>query len=161
MLAGMWNLKLSDPAATHALGVALGQVAREGDVVALIGDLGAGKTSLAQGVGEGLAVFEDVVSPTFNLVVEHEGRIPLLHADVYRLDAHELDAIGLEEQLEQWPGLVLVEWADRFPGLIPVDHVACRLQFMAGGGRRAQIAAAGAGRELLARWQAGFNAATG
>ena len=154
----MWIVTLPDPAATRALGAALGRAVVGPAVVALVGDLGAGKTSLAQGVGEGLAVDADVLSPTFTLVAEYEGRLPLLHADVYRLDAHELEHIGLEEQIEGWPGLALVEWADRFPDLIPLDHVACQLRDCPAGGREAHIAAAGAGAALLVRWRAEHDA---
>ena len=161
MYAAMWIVTLPDPAATHALGVALGRAAQGPGVVALIGGLGAGKTALAQGVGAGLGVQEPVVSPTFTLVVEHEGRLPLLHADVYRLEAHELEDVGLEEQLEGWPGLALVEWADRFPELIPLDHVACQLRVLPGGGREAIVAAAGEGAALLARWRAAHDAPAG
>jgi len=150
----MWIVTLPDPAATRALGAALGRAVDGPAVVALVGDLGAGKTSLAQGVGDGLGVSEDVVSPTFTLVAEYEGRLPLLHADVYRLEAHELEQIGIEEQLEDWPGLALVEWADRFPDLIPLDHVACQLRTRADGGREARIAAAGVGAHLVERWRA-------
>ena len=155
----MWIVKLPDAHATRALGAALGRAVTGPGVVALVGDLGAGKTSLAQGVGEGLDVPEDVVSPTFTLVAEYDGRLPLLHADVYRLESHELEHIGLEEQLEGWPGLALVEWADRFPELIPVDHVACQLRTLPAGGREALIAAAGGGAALLARWRAEHDAA--
>jgi tRNA threonylcarbamoyladenosine biosynthesis protein TsaE len=150
----MWIVTLADPAATRALGAALGRAVDGPAVVALVGDLGAGKTSLAQGVGDGMGVPEDIVSPTFTLVAEYEGRLPLLHADVYRLEAHELEHIGLEEQLERWPGLALVEWADRFPDLIPIDHIACQLHTLGAGGREARIAAAGAGVHLLERWRA-------
>lgn len=110
-------------AETRALGVALGRAAFPGTVVALIGDLGAGKTVLAKGVGEGLGVPGRVQSPTFVLVQAHEGgRLPLWHADLYRLgDDSELEQLALDELMEG--GVLLVEWADRFPGLLPADHL--------------------------------------
>ena len=154
----MWIVDLRDVDETRALGAALGRAVRGPAVVALVGDLGAGKTSLAQGVGDGLDVVEEVVSPTFTIVVEYEGRWPLLHADLYRLEAHELEHIGLEEQLEHWPGLAVVEWADRSPAVIPLDHVACQLRVTRAGGRQALIAAAGKGVELLARWRTELDA---
>jgi len=155
----MWIVDLRHVDDTRALGAALGRAVGGPSVVALVGDLGAGKTSLAQGVGDGLDVDGDVVSPTYTLVAEYEGRLPLLHADVYRLEAHELEHIGLEEQLEDWPGLALVEWADRFPELIPPDHVTCQLRVTDAGGRQAHIAGAGRGVALIARWRTELDAA--
>ena len=154
-------MDLRDVDDTRELGAALGRAVDGPAVVALVGDLGAGKTSLAQGVGYGLEVDEDVVSPTFTLVAEYEGRLALLHADVYRLGARELEQIGLEEQLEDWPGLALVEWADRFPDVVPLDHVTCQLRVTEAGGRQAHIAATGQGVSLVARWRAEFHAARG
>lgn len=150
----MWKVVLPDPAATRAFGAALGRVAAEPVVVALIGGLGAGKTSLAQGVGDGLGVTAAVVSPTFILVAEYPARLPLLHADLYRVEADELLGTGLEENLEGWPGVALVEWADRFPEVLPRAHLACRLVSDVDGGREARVAANGAAatRVLLA-WQ--------
>ena len=119
----MWILESRTPEDTWTLGCRLGEVAGEPLVVALVGDLGCGKTCLAQGIGAGLDIDQEILSPTFVLVNEYEGRQPLLHADVYRLKESELEAIGLEEQLEAWPGLALVEWADRFEELLPGDHL--------------------------------------
>ncbi len=157
MLEPMWTIDLPDEAATRALGRALGACADGPVVVALVGDLGAGKTAFAQGVGEGLQVAEAVVSPTFVLVSEYDGRLPLLHADVYRLEADELDAVGLEEQVEGWPGVALIEWADRFPHLVPEAHVVVRIGIV-GDARRATVAAGGAAATVVARWQAAHGA---
>lgn len=118
-----------DVAATQALGRALARVAPDrGLVVALVGDLGAGKTAFAQGVGQGLEVGVPIVSPTFVLVAEYEGTRPLLHADVYRIEEQDLPGVGLEELLETWPGVALVEWADRFVDILPDDHLVVRLE---------------------------------
>ena len=138
----MWTLVSPDPDTTRALGRTLGRVAGAGVVVALVGDLGAGKTCFAQGVGQGLEVADAVVSPTFVLIAEHEGRLPLLHADAYRLAAHELPGLGLEEAIEGWPGVALVEWADRFPEVLPCDRLEVHLT-EAPEGRRVAIAATG------------------
>ena len=126
---------------THALGVRLGQAARPGTLLALIGDLGAGKTALVRGLGEGLAVPSRVQSPTFVLVQVHEGgRLPLWHADLYRLsDDEELELLGLDEHLD---GVVAVEWADRFPEALPADRLEIRLHHEASG-RRAELRATG------------------
>lgn len=126
--------------AMHALGVAVGRAAFPGAVVALQGDLGAGKTVFAQGVGEGLGCAGPVTSPTFALVDVHDdGRLDLVHADLYRLDdPRELDQIGLEELLEG-DGVGVVEWCDRAPDVLPLDHL------------RLDLTHAGAGRVLAAR----------
>ena len=151
----MWNVICATNEDTQALGSLLGLCATSGSVVALVGDLGAGKTSFAQGVGVGLGVAQPVVSPTFVLVAEYpDGRLPLLHADTYRLEAGELEGTGLEESLEQWPGIALVEWADRFPEVLPGDHLVVRLNYE-GAGRAVSISATGPEHQiLLDRWRA-------
>lgn len=109
---------------TRRVGELIGQHAHAGTIVALVGDLGAGKTVLAKGIGAGLQVPSRVVSPTFVLVQAHEGgRLPLWHADLYRLgDADEIEQIGLVELAESG-GVTVVEWADRFPEVLPADHL--------------------------------------
>jgi tRNA threonylcarbamoyladenosine biosynthesis protein TsaE len=130
----MWTRHLSNADETQSLGRAIGQLAETGTVVALVGDLGAGKTTLAQGVGEGLAVAIPIVSPTFILLSEYEdGRLPLLHGDTYRLEQGELEGIGLEEIIEDWTGVVLLEWADRFPELLPTDHLQVSMKHIEDG----------------------------
>lgn len=150
----MWQLLCSSPDHTARAGAALGAACDGPLVVALQGPLGAGKTCFAQGVGEALEVAEPVVSPTFVLVAEYEGRLPLLHADCYRLEPHELWDTGLEETLEVWPGLALVEWADRFPDLLPPDHLRVVLT-IEGDARRLTVSALGPrAAAALARWRA-------
>jgi tRNA threonylcarbamoyladenosine biosynthesis protein TsaE len=121
------------PEQTLALGERIGAVAGPGTVVALVGDLGVGKTLLAQGVGRGLGVTSLVTSPTFVLMVVHEGgRLPLVHADIYRLcDEDEAELIGLPEALAG-EGVALVEWADLLPGLLPDDHLRVELRWLPG-----------------------------
>ena len=93
----MWTVKLDDMDATLALGRALGRVVSKPALVSLVGDLGAGKTTFAQGVGVGLELVSAVVSPTFILMAEHpDGRLPLLHGDAYRLKPGEAETIGLD-----------------------------------------------------------------
>ncbi len=127
-MAAMWTRRLISADETHELGRRLGKLARPGTVVALDGELGAGKTCLAGGVGEGLDIGEPITSPTFIILAVHEGgRLPLYHMDLYRLgDASELDELGLEEALAGG-GVALVEWAGRFPELLPADHLALEL----------------------------------
>ncbi len=94
---------------------------RSGDVVCLSGELGAGKSVVARGIGKGLGVKEDILSPTFNYVLEYEGRVPMFHADLYRLeDADGFIALGLEEYFER-DGIFLIEWPDRIPDLLPAN----------------------------------------
>ncbi|WP_017318131.1 bifunctional alanine racemase/tRNA (adenosine(37)-N6)-threonylcarbamoyltransferase complex ATPase subunit type 1 TsaE [Mastigocladopsis repens] len=110
---------LADAAATRKLGITLGQSLNKASVILLEGDLGAGKTTLVQGIGEGLGITESIVSPTFTLVNEYtQGRLPLYHLDLYRLDSKEVAALNLEtywEGIEVTPGIVAIEWAERMP----------------------------------------------
>jgi tRNA threonylcarbamoyladenosine biosynthesis protein TsaE len=156
MPAPEWTLIVEGEAAMGELGMALAHVATAHLplAVALVGDLGTGKTRLAQGVGVGLGLQTDVVSPTFALVCEHEGPVPLLHADIYRLQADELPGIGLEEQLELWEGLALVEWADRAPTILPLDHLQITLRAPEPGHRLVEVRATGPRAEgVLVAWK--------
>ena len=107
---------------TRALGRALGKTAVPGEVICLDGDLGVGKTVLAQGFAEGLGIAGPVASPTFTIVQTYEtGRLPFFHMDVYRLeDEDELEAIGGSEMLDG-DGVCLVEWGSRVEGLLPPE----------------------------------------
>lgn len=111
---------LPDAAATVAAGEALACALRAGDVVALTGGLGAGKTHFTKGLVRGLGGTEEVTSPTFTLVHEYRsGRLPVYHFDFYRMEtANEVIGIGWDEYLEAG-GICVVEWADRFPALLP------------------------------------------
>ncbi len=117
------SLTCADAEATRAVGAAVGQHAPAGTVVLLQGDLGAGKTVFAQGVGRGLDAPTVVNSPTFVLVNEHlGGRLPMRHADLYRLDDADLIAeLGLDQAAEG--GVLLVEWPERAAGALPDDHL--------------------------------------
>ena len=111
------EILLADASATRSLGVALGQSLPAGSLLLLEGDLGSGKTTLVQGIGEGLGITEPIVSPTFTLINEYtEGRLPLYHLDLYRLQPEEVAALNLEtywEGVEVPPGIVAIEWAER------------------------------------------------
>lgn len=105
-----------------------------GDVVALLGELGAGKTVIAKGIGKGLNVAEDVISPTFNYVLEYSGRLPLFHADLYRIEGNvTFEAMGFDEYFERG-GVFLIEWAERVRELLPADSI----QIEIGSGQNAQ-----------------------
>ncbi len=112
-----------DPAATRALGAALAGAAQPGDVIALIGDLGAGKTQFAKGFGAGLGVSDVVISPSFVLMAEYAGRLPLFHLDLYRLDdARDAMAGGLLDE-RQADGVTLIEWAERLQDALPAARL--------------------------------------
>jgi tRNA threonylcarbamoyladenosine biosynthesis protein TsaE len=112
---------------TLELARAVGELLRPGDVVSLVGELGAGKTVFARGVARALGVTELVVSPTFTIVREYEGRVPLVHVDVYRIDAiQELHDLGFEEVVRD-DAVTLVEWGDKVDGLLPADRLDVRL----------------------------------
>lgn len=123
------RIELADPAATRRFGQRLGELAAAGDVITLTGDLGAGKTTLTQAIGEGLAVPADhyITSPTFSLLHEYPGRLPLFHMDFYRLhNEEELLELGLEEYLEG-EGLCVIEWPDRLGTLLPTKRLHLEL----------------------------------
>jgi len=112
-----------EAAQTRALGAALAQAARPGDLVSLVGELGAGKTQLAKGFGAGLGVTETIVSPSFVLMAEYRGRLPMFHLDLYRLaDAAEATAGGLVDE-RQGEGVTLIEWAERMADVMPAAHL--------------------------------------
>ena len=109
-------------------GCRLASSLQAGDVIALTGGLGAGKTHFSKGIVMGLGADEEVTSPTFPLVQEyHSGRLPVFHFDFYRLEsAKELLALGWDDYLDE-QGVVIVEWADKFPELLPLP--AIRIEF--------------------------------
>ena len=139
------RLALTDADATHRLGVRLGERLRAGDALALVGDLGAGKTTLARGVACGLAVDDPdgVSSPTYLLVVEHGGPLRLLHADAYlpqKLAGFLRDG-GLEYLFDP-AAVAVVEWADRVRNLMPERTLWLQLANDEHGGRAAVLTAA-------------------
>ena len=136
------HLTSDSPEDTLAIARALGAALRPGDVVALYGDLGAGKTLFCKGVGEALGIPPDrIVSPTFTIVTEHEGAVPLTHIDVYRLaTSREADEIGLRDLLSG-DGVCLVEWAEKIEELLPTDCIQVKFTFLGDDRRGIAIAA--------------------
>jgi tRNA threonylcarbamoyladenosine biosynthesis protein TsaE len=155
--------------ATRAAGALLGAVAGGGLVIALVGDLGAGKTVFAKGLAEGLGLDPaHVQSPTFGIAAEYplarkagDGTVGrLVHADLYRLEQpEELEAAGLSDWLAP-DTLLVVEWADRLPGALPAEGLAVHLAAPSGGAgeeRMLEVEAVGAAAEAaLRRWSAGW-----
>jgi tRNA threonylcarbamoyladenosine biosynthesis protein TsaE len=135
----------------------LGALVDAGDAIALIGDLGAGKTEFVKGLAAGLGVPGDpVTSPTFTIVQSyHGGRVPLHHVDLYRLeDPEELRHIGLDD-LYRDDAVVAVEWFDRFPAAAPREYLAIAIEITSDQGRRLTARPEGErAARLLAEWEA-------
>jgi len=117
---------------TERLGERIAAHAEPGDVIALWGELGAGKTTLARGIAIGLGIDEDTVtSPTFIILHEHfGGRLPLYHLDLYRLEPSQLGSTGWEEAVDAG-GVTIIEWPDRAGDELPADRVDVRLEHVA------------------------------
>ncbi|RKG79176.1 tRNA (adenosine(37)-N6)-threonylcarbamoyltransferase complex ATPase subunit type 1 TsaE [Corallococcus terminator] len=143
------------PEETHALGVKLGELLAPGDFVGLVGELGAGKTHLVRGVAEGAGVAKsEVASPTFAIVYPYEGRIPLYHADLYRLaDYEELYATGFVDMVADNDRAMLVEWLDRIPQAAPREFLRVTLRHEGEAARSLEAEAFGARpAALLESW---------
>ncbi|MFN8488551.1 MAG: tRNA (adenosine(37)-N6)-threonylcarbamoyltransferase complex ATPase subunit type 1 TsaE [Caldilineaceae bacterium] len=131
------TLDTTTPEATRTIGQQLGQLLKHGQVIALRGDLGAGKTVLTQGISAGLGVTARVTSPTFTLVNQYRtpDKRELVHIDSYRLGegnaAAEAEAatLGLEDILAEEKAIVVIEWAERVAALLPPDHLAIHLAY--------------------------------
>ena len=134
------------------LGVRLGETAVSGTIIALYGDLGAGKTVLARGIGQGLGTSSRITSPTFVLVATHEsGRLPLWHADLYRLsDPDELTQLGIDDV---WGAtdVCVVEWAERAGDELPQDRLDITMHHQPVGRRLTLVATGPKHQALLAR----------
>jgi tRNA threonylcarbamoyladenosine biosynthesis protein TsaE len=143
--------------ATRRFARSLGEAALPGLVVALVGDLGAGKTRLVQSAAEGLGVDPSVVnSPTFVLIQEYEGRLPVYHFDTYRLkDFDEFLELGADEYFSSG-GVCFVEWADRMAEVLPRDRLTIEFEITGETTRTLRLSAGGqVSREVLARLESG------
>jgi len=147
------TLALTSLAETIAFGQRIGREARPGDIITLAGNLGAGKTTLTQAIGQGLLVPEHcyITSPTFSLLHEYPGRIPLYHMDLYRLaDEEEIEVLGFEDFL-YGDGLCVIEWPERLGSLMPAERLHLDLRFAGETARRAELT--GYGDDWQARIQ--------
>lgn len=144
------TLETRSASATRRAGTALGGVVRPGDVIVLTGDLGAGKTVIAQGVAAALGTSGHATSPTFNILVLHRGVIDLAHFDLYRLErAEQLEDIDFWGVIES-EAVSLIEWGDRFPEALPADVLTITLEITGDESRRITVSASGSRSEALA-----------
>lgn len=119
----MLKIYTGSPEETVEIGKQLGKLLNLGNIVCLTGDLGAGKTAFTQGIAKGLEVKDYVTSPTYTIINEYEGRVPLYHFDVYRLnDVEEMHELGYEEYFFG-DGVVVLEWADSVRDIIPPERL--------------------------------------
>ncbi|NWF53984.1 MAG: tRNA (adenosine(37)-N6)-threonylcarbamoyltransferase complex ATPase subunit type 1 TsaE [Syntrophaceae bacterium] len=156
----MFEIVTDSPEQTQRLGERLGEILSGGVLIALMGDLGAGKTLLTKGIAGGLGVDDpgEVTSPTFVLVNEYRGRVPVYHLDLYRLESFsEVEEIGWDEWIDG-PGVTLVEWADKIEADLPGERLEVRLQWA--GEKKRRLLFCGRGRkaeriieELRSRWE--------
>ena len=140
------EITLANSQETHQLGIKLGCILPASTVILLSGDLGAGKTTLVQGIGAGLGITDPIVSPTFTLINEYpEGRLPLYHFDLYRLSPSEVEALSLENYWEgqEFPlGIVAIEWAEKLTYL-PHNYLQIQLIYTPNDRRLAKLISRG------------------
>jgi len=146
------ELTAATPEDTMAVGEAVASLLREGDAVALTGELGAGKTTFVRGAARALGFDGAVASPTFTLVREYQGRVRIYHVDVYRLErVQDVLDLGLDEMAAEG-GVLLVEWGDAVEGLLPDDHLLAEITVV-GEGEARQIVVSWAGSSWATRWE--------
>ena len=146
-----WSLTTDSVDATRALGTKIGSLAIPGTMILLTGDLGSGKTAIAQGIAAGLSIAMNTVnSPTFTILKEHrEGRVPLYHFDLYRIDtASELYDLGFDEYFAG-SGMCVIEWAERVPEIWSDDCLWIAFTTVAQTSRLLQLRARGPIAEML------------
>jgi tRNA threonylcarbamoyladenosine biosynthesis protein TsaE len=145
------DARTGTPQQTREVGAALAELLVPGDVVSLTGDLGAGKTTFVQGAARGLGVEDRVASPTFVLVREYRGDLPVYHLDVYRLDRlQEVIDLGFEDLLDP-SGVMFIEWGDAIDALLPDEHL--RVELRMGEGDARHLSFSGRGPRWAGRWE--------
>jgi tRNA threonylcarbamoyladenosine biosynthesis protein TsaE len=138
------------PEDTQRLGRLIGELAGPGDIVFLSGPLGAGKTCLAQGIAYGLGIKDGTASPSYVLMREFKGRLPLYHMDLYRLNVAEVDELGLDEYLFG-RGVSVIEWAEKAENLMPEEHLDVILSYEGDSHRSIEIVPHGAKYDELVK----------
>jgi tRNA threonylcarbamoyladenosine biosynthesis protein TsaE len=122
------HLTSRSPEETQQLGRIIGEAAQSGDIILLSGPLGAGKTCLTQGIARGLGIKEGSASPSYVLLREFMGRLPLYHMDLYRLEFNEINELGLDDYL-YGHGVCVIEWAEKGMPLMPAEHLLLNLAY--------------------------------
>ena len=163
-LTNQWRFFSADAAETDGLGMRLGRLLIEGDVVCLSGDLGAGKTVLARGIGKGWGARPALTSPTYNLAHEHKrrgDRLRLYHIDLYRIgEAAEAPSLGFDDILDSGD-ILIIEWAERIRELLPRERLRIRMDLAREPGRMISARAWGSRHlELLKAWRQAMQAET-
>lgn len=132
------------PEETAHLASTIGKIIHEGTVICLDGELGVGKTLFVRALARTLGVESDVTSPTFNLMNIYEAACPIVHFDLYRIESEEeLEDIGFYEYVDTTEGIVLIEWAEKFPEALPEDRLEVRIDALDGEERQFIFAAEG------------------
>jgi tRNA threonylcarbamoyladenosine biosynthesis protein TsaE len=148
------ELHTSTPSQTRRIGERIGRMLRAGDVVLLSGELGAGKTVLAQGIGRGLGINDPIKSSSFVIMNEYQGpELRMYHADLYRLeDPAQVAELALDEVAER--GVLVLEWPERAPDELPAEHLRVELAYDGAKGRIVRIEPRGARyEEITRRWR--------
>jgi len=124
----MMQIKINGLEETKGFGIKLGKLLNSGDILCLNGDLGAGKTTLTKSIGIGLGVTDYITSPTFALINEYEGRVPVYHFDVYRLEnVEDLYDLGFDDYF-YGKGISIIEWADKIEKLLPEERIVLDIE---------------------------------
>jgi len=143
------SLITKSPEETQRLGFHLGELSEPGDIYVLTGKLGAGKTTLTQGIAMGLGIRENVVSPSFVLIRELKGRLSLYHIDLYRLDKiEEVSELGLDDYL-YGRGVSVIEWGEKAEGILPEENLLIEIGYISDNERSIEIRASGTRYEKL------------
>lgn len=126
----MTKIYLEDENKTKEIGYKLGKLLTENSIICLVGDLGAGKTTLTQSIAKALGVDDYITSPTFTIVNEYEGKYPLYHFDVYRIgSSDEMYDIGYDEYIENG-GVCIIEWANLIEDILPDEYLYINLKYL-------------------------------
>ena len=125
----MAKIYLENENKTREIGYKLGKLLKEGSVICLVGDLGAGKTTMTQSLADSLGIEDYITSPTFTIINEYEGKIPLYHFDVYRMgSSDEMYDIGYDEYVNS-NGICIIEWANLIEDILPKEYLNIELRY--------------------------------
>ena len=142
----MFKIDTKSPEETYALGKEIGELLKPGDVVAITGELGAGKTTLIKGLAKGLGVSGFVSSPSFIIINEYSGKFPFYHIDLYRLEeVQEIEELGISEYFERG-GIVAIEWAEKLASLLPERFITISIELLGEKERRITLKEKGINR---------------